>query len=413
MSPLSRKFGYARNVPIKNSMDYAAESVARHQQLKGKLKVEAKESILNKDDLSTFYTPGVAAVCQAIADDDKKAWDYTWRGNTVAVISDGTAVLGLGNIGPLAAQPVIAGKALLFKEFAGIDAIPLVLHTTDEKEIVEIVKALAPNFGGINLEDIAAPRCFAIEAALQDLGIPVMHDDQHGTAVVVLAGLINACAVTAKKLGECHIVINGAGAAGIAIADIILEYVHEDQPEAVVDLIMVDSKGIISGDRTDLNEVKRMVVERTNPRKVSGDLQAALAGCHIFIGVSVADALKPEWVPLMAAHPIIFAMANPTPEIMPDKAKAKGASVVATGRSDFPNQVNNVLAFPGIFRGALDAGATKITPGMLMTAALALAREVVHPTPEAILPSPLDKGVALRVGQAVARKAFEDKVIRL
>jgi malate dehydrogenase (oxaloacetate-decarboxylating) len=394
-------------------MDYAAESVARHQQLKGKLKVEAKESILNKDDLSTFYTPGVAAVCQAIADDDKKAWDYTWRGNTVAVISDGTAVLGLGNIGPLAAQPVIAGKALLFKEFAGIDAIPLVLHTTDEKEIVEIVKALAPNFGGINLEDIAAPRCFTIEAALQDLGIPVMHDDQHGTAVVVLAGLINACAVTAKKLGECHIVINGAGAAGIAIADIILEYVHEDQPEAVVDLIMVDSKGIISGDRTDLNEVKRMVVERTNPRKVSGDLQAALAGCHIFIGVSVADALKPEWVPLMAAHPIIFAMANPTPEIMPDKAKAKGASVVATGRSDFPNQVNNVLAFPGIFRGALDAGATKITPGMLMTAALALAREVVHPTPEAILPSPLDKGVALRVGQAVARKAFEDKVIRL
>lgn len=387
-------------------MNYDEESLKRHRELKGKLEIRVKAPIETIDDLSTFYTPGIAAVSRAIAEDQSREWEYTGRGNLVAVVSDGSAVLGLGNIGPAAAQPVMAGKAALFKEFAGVDAIPIVLATQNVDEIITTVRTIAPSFGGINLEDISAPHCFTIENALQDLGIPVMHDDQHGTAVVVLAGLINSTKILGRPLNESKMVINGAGAAGTAIAIMLQEYAPG------IEVVIVDSKGIVVESREDLNDEKRAMAARTNPNRLEGSLADALIGAHIFIGVSVAGALHAELIRTMAPDPIIFAMANPVPEVYPDEARAAGAAIVATGRSDFPNQVNNVLVFPGIFRGALDAHATRITRGMFLAAAEALAHHIAEPNREHILPSPLDKGVACVVAEAVANAARSDGVIR-
>ena len=378
-------------------MNYAQLSLDEHRRLKGKLEIVSKAPLVTRDDLSTYYTPGIAAVSEAIAADSEKSWEYTMRGNTVAVISDGSAVLGLGNIGAAAAQPVMAGKAVLFKEFADIDAFPLVLDTQDTAEIIRTVRAVALNFGGINLEDIAAPRCFEIEAVLQDLGIPVMHDDQHGTAVVVAAGLLNALRVVGKQMKNCRIVINGAGAAGTAIAQLLGEQAKE--------IVVLDSKGIISLDRTDLNKEKQKLAASTNPGKLNGSLTEALDGADVFIGVSKANVLSAELAQTMAKGAIVFALANPVPEIMPDEAAAAGVAVIATGRSDFPNQVNNVLAFPGIFRGALDARAKRITPHMLQAAVQALASAISEPTATCILPSPLDKTVAKAVAEAVKEAA--------
>jgi malate dehydrogenase (oxaloacetate-decarboxylating) len=393
-------------------MDYAQLSLQRHRELKGKLSVIPKQPIRTRDDLSTFYTPGIAAVSRAIAENPDNIWEYTIRGNTVAVVSDGTAVLGLGDIGPEAAQPVMAGKAVLFKEFADIDAFPLVLRTGSTEELIATIKALAPSFGGINLEDIAAPRCFAVETALQDLGIPVMHDDQHGTAVVVVAGLINACRVTGKDLAGAKIVMNGAGAAGVAITKLLTAYLKETAPGQPLDLIAVDRTGIIHPGRENLNASKAELATLTNPRRLSGSLADALRGADIFLGVSTANALSAELVPTMAAEPIIFAMANPVPEIMPDTARKSGAALVATGRSDYPNQVNNVLAFPGIFRGALDCGAVRITQGMLLAAARALAGHLPQPDQDHILPDPLDRSVAHNIARAVAAQARKEGVCR-
>lgn len=386
-------------------MDYAAHSLAEHERLKGKLELRSKAPLTTKEDLSTFYTPGIAAVSSAIAEDPAAAWKYTWRGNTVAVISDGSAVLGLGNIGALAAQPVMAGKAAIFKEFAGIDAVPIVLDTQDPEELIKTIRYLAPSFGGINLEDIAAPACFAIETALQDLGIPVMHDDQHGTAVVAAAALKNACTATGRS-GALRVVINGAGAGGTAIAEMLLTIFPE------IKIIMVDSKGIISSVRHDLNEEKQQLRARTNPDDIAGGLVDALNDADVFIGVSRAGALPAEHIARMAANPIIFALANPVPEIMPEDAKTAGAAVVATGRSDYPNQVNNALAFPGIFRGALDAGAIRITKGMLAAAVDALASFVKEPDANRLLPGALEPGVTTAVAQAVAQAARSENVTR-
>lgn len=388
-------------------MDYAQESLNRHRLLRGKLSITPKAPLINRDDLSAFYTPGIAAVSKAIAEEPAKSWEYTWRGNLVAVISDGSAVLGLGNIGAEAAQPVMAGKSLLFKEFAGIDAVPIVLDTQDTDEIVATVRHLAPTFGGINLEDISAPRCFAVEAALQDLGIPVMHDDQHGTAVVVLAGLMNAMKVTGKDLAACRIVISGAGAAGTAIANIL-----NSHTSGGAEILVLDRTGVIVEGREKLNEAKAHLASITNRGFVKGGLAEALDGADIFIGVSQAGLLTGDLIGRMGKDPVIFALANPVPEIMPDEARQAGAAVVATGRSDFPNQVNNVLAFPGIFRGALDAGATCITENMLTAAANALAEATGEVSVDRILPNPLDRTVAGKVAEAVRNQAEFDGVLR-
>jgi len=375
--------------------DIYQDSLELHRRLRGKLAVKSKAELRDRRDLSLAYTPGVAAVSQAIAADPRLAYEYTMKRNSVAVISDGSAVLGLGNIGPEAALPVMEGKAVLFKEFAGIDAIPLCLATQDAAEIIRTVKLIAPVFGGINLEDISAPRCFEIEERLiEELDIPVMHDDQRGTATVVLAGLINALKVRQIDAATARLVINGAGAAGTATARLLLEFGFRD-------VTVCDSRGIIGPGRADLNAPKRRLAEKTNPRRLAGGLAEALEQADVFIGVSVKNALPPELVHKMRPGPIIFAMANPVPEIMPDEARAAGASVVATGRSDFPNQVNNVLAFPGIFRGALDNGVRRITSSMLIAAARNLAAAVPEPAAERILPDTLDRGLAARVAAAV------------
>jgi malate dehydrogenase (oxaloacetate-decarboxylating) len=330
-----------------------------------------------------------------VADHPEKTRDYTWLNNCVAVISDGSAVLGLGNIGPYGALPVMEGKCMLFKHFGGIDAVPIVLNVHSADEIVKTVKAIAPSFGGINLEDIAAPICFEVEKRLIDaLPIPVMHDDQHGTAIVVLAGLINATKLTGKKLGNCKIAIVGAGAAGVAISKLLYKYA---KPE----IIAVDSKGIVSRRRKDLNESKKLLLKFTNPHNISGSLADAVVGADIFIGVSKPGLLTSTMIKTMAADPIIFAMANPTPEILPDLARAAGAAVVATGRSDFPNQVNNVLAFPGIFRGALDNQVNKITDEHKIAAAEAIAGLVKQPTVDHIIPSVLNKQLASTVAKVI------------
>ncbi|MCD1144340.1 NAD-dependent malic enzyme [Kocuria sp. LUK] len=367
----------------------------------GKLSVVSKSPLATRRDLSIAYTPGVAEVSRAVAADPAKAHTHTWAGRLVAVVSDGSAVLGLGDIGPAASLPVMEGKAALFKEFGGLDSIPIVLDTQDVDEIVRTVKLLRPSFGAVNLEDIAAPRCFEIEARLiEELDIPVMHDDQHGTAVVVLAALLNAAALVGKDLAGLKVVIAGAGAAGIAITEILLA-------QGIEDVVLMDSRGIVSRERDDLNEIKAGYAARTNPRGLIGGPKDALQGADVFVGVS-GGKIPEEHLTELAEDAIVFALANPDPEIMPDVA-AKYASVVATGRSDFPNQINNVLAFPGIFRGALDAGARRITAAMKLAAAKAIAAiaEQDGLAPGHIVPSALDPRVAPAVAEAVAAAAQE------
>ncbi len=360
----------------------------------------------SRDDLSLAYTPGVARPCEVISDNPEEAYKLTLKGNSVAVISDGSAVLGLGNIGPLAALPVMEGKALLFREFAKIDAWPICLDTNDPIKIIETCRIIAPSFGGINLEDISAPRCFEIEEALQGLGIPVFHDDQHGTAIVLLAGLINSAKVVDKKISALRVVINGAGAAGTAIAKLIAGVgIGKSSINPVADVLICDSRGIISKDRRDLNPEKTSLLEFSNKGEVKGSLQDALHDADVFIGVSRGNLLNADDISVMAENPIIFGMANPVPEIMPEEAAKGGAAVVGTGRSDFPNQVNNVLVFPGIFRGALDARASAITPEMKVAAALALANIVEMPNAKMILPHPLDRTVAPEIAKHVRAAA--------
>ncbi|MBM4404748.1 MAG: NADP-dependent malic enzyme [Chloroflexi bacterium] len=375
-------------------MNYGELSIKRHRETKGKVAIVSKMPLETIEDLSVAYTPGVAAVSLAIAAEKSLSFELTNRANTVAVVSDGTAVLGIGDQGPLGAMPVMEGKAILFKNLAGVDAIPICLDTKDPAEIVKTVRYLAPSFGGINLEDIAAPKCFEVEEALQDLGIPVFHDDQHGTAVVTLGGLINALAITGKKIKDVKIVMSGAGAAGWATTKILLD-------SGARDITLVDTKGTIHKGRTDLTPVKKKMLEVTNPRDIRGGIADALKGADVFIGVSAAGIVTPEMVRSMNKDPIIFAMANPVPEIMPDLAKKAGAAIVGTGRSDFANQINNCLAFPGIFRGALDVRAPRITSRMKVEAAKALAALVKRPTPEKVIPWALDKTVVPAVAQAV------------
>ncbi|MSR85964.1 NAD-dependent malic enzyme [Candidatus Woesearchaeota archaeon] len=387
-------------------MDYKIESLRIHEVQRGKLAIVSKVPLTNKEELSVAYTPGVAAVCEAIAQDKEKVYTHTIKANTVAVISDGSAVLGLGNIGAFAALPVMEGKAILFKEFANIDAFPICLVSQDPRLTILTVKNIAPGFGGINLEDIKAPECFIIEEALQDIGIPVMHDDQHGTAIVVLAALINALKVKKKNISETRIVINGAGSAGIAVTKLLLSYGGNGTY-----ITVCDTKGMIYFGREDFsnNPQKGEMSMKTNTSRKKGDLAEALKGADIFIGVSKKDLVTKEMVQSMAKHPVIIAMANPDPEILPADAKEAGAYIIATGRSDFPNQVNNALAFPGIFRGALDVRATRITEKMKVAAAEAIASLVEKPTPQEIIPSLLNKDVAPKVAGAVMR-AWEEEM---
>lgn len=382
--------------------DFNKESLELHKKHKGKIEVVSKIEVNTTDDLSRVYSPGVAAPCLAIADDVSLAYDLTIKGNTIAVVSDGTAVLGLGNIGPEASIPVMEGKAMLFKKFANVDAFPICLNTTVSSEIIETVKRIAPVFGGVNLEDISAPRSFEVESALQDIGIPVFHDDQHGTAIVALAGILNSCKVLGKNLSDLKIVINGAGAAGIAISR-LLRCISIDPNVCipVKQVLVCDSKGIIHKNRTNLNPVKIELLNYSNPENIEGTLKDAIKGADVFIGVSVANILTAEDIKTMAKNPVIFALANPDPEIMPEEALKGGAAIIATGRSDYPNQVNNVLAFPGIFRGALDCRAKRITPKMKIAAAYAIADCVMQPDREHIIPKSLNKQIASKVAEAV------------
>ncbi len=377
-------------------MDYSQEALRKHKELKGKIGLQLKDQLDSKDKLSTYYTPGVGAVSTYVAEHPAEARDYTWLNNCVAVISDGSAVLGLGNIGPLGALPVMEGKAMLFKHFAGIDAVPIVLDVHSADEIVAAVKAIAPSFGGINLEDIAAPICFEVEDRLKaELGIPVFHDDQHGTAIVVLAGLINAMKVTRRQLNDCRITCVGAGAAGTAI----IKLLHKYAPKA--EILIVDSQGIISKNRTDLNAEKTALLTFTNQGNINGSLEDALSGADIFIGVSKAGLLTADLVQTMTKDPVIFAMANPVPEILPEVAKQAGVAIMATGRSDFPNQVNNALAFPGIFRGALDNNVSAITDDHKIAVAEVIAGLVANPTAEEIIPSVLDERLAPEISKVI------------
>lgn len=373
------------------------KALKMHEQWNGKLETTAKAHVDTREDLAIAYTPGVAEPCKVIAEDPEAAYKYTIKANTVAVVSDGSAVLGLGNIGALAAMPVMEGKAVLFKEFGGVNAVPICLDTQDTEEIIRTVVNIAPAFGGINLEDISAPRCFEIETRLKELlNIPVFHDDQHGTAIVVLAGIINALKVTGKKKEDCRVVINGAGSAGIAIAKLLLTYGFSH-------IIICDSKGIISRSADNLTPVKEEIARVTNPEDLKGTLADALKGADIFVGVSAPGVVTEDMVASMNKDAILFALSNPVPEIMPDLAKAAGAKVVGTGRSDFPNQVNNVVAFPGIFKGALEGRASQITEEMKLAAAEAIAGLVADDelNEDNILPQPFDPRVADTVSQAV------------
>ena len=382
------------------------QSLDLHARLKGKIEIRPKAPVVSRKDLSLAYTPGVAEPCRRIAAESREAWKYTIKGNCVAVVTDGSAVLGLGNIGPLAALPVMEGKAMLFKRFAGIDAFPICLDTQDQDEIVSVVRNISPVFGGINLEDISAPRSFFIEQHLQDLGIPVFHDDQHGTAIVVLAALINACRVLNKKLSTLRIVISGAGAAGIAIARFLRCRNHEgDMCIPVKDLIVCDSRGIIHSERRDLNFAKKELLRYSNPSGMSGSLKDAVKGRDVFIGVSAGNLLNADDIGTMSEDPVVFALANPVPEIMPEEALKGGAAIAATGRSDFPNQINNLLCFPGIFRGALDARAASITSKMKIAAAHAIAGCVEKPATTDIIPFALDEHVVSEVARAVKEAA--------
>lgn len=382
----------------------AEKALELHKEWKGKISTEAKCEVKTREDLALAYTPGVAEPCKVIHEDPKEAYTYTLKQNTIAVVSDGSAVLGLGNIGPEAAMPVMEGKAVLFKEFGGVNAFPICLKTQDVDEIVETVQRLEPTFGGINLEDISAPRCFEIERRLKEtMNIPVFHDDQHGTAIIVLAGVINSLKLTGKKKEDCRIVVNGSGAAGIAISKLLLRYGFRH-------LVICDSKGIISRDRENLNWIKKEMLEVTNLDNQNGTLADALVGADIFIGVSAPNSVTEEMVRSMNKDAILFAMANPVPEIMPDLAKAAGARIVGTGRSDFPNQVNNVLVFPGIFKGALEGKARQITEDMKLAAAEALAGIVPDEelNEEFILPEAFNPKVSEVVSAVVRENITEE-----
>jgi len=376
-------------------MDYNKLALELHEKYKGKITTSLRDKEeLNRDKLSAYYSPGVGAVSQAIAENPADLPKYTWTNNLVAVISDGSAILGLGNLGPKAAMPVMEGKALLFKHFADVDAVPIVLDIHEPEEIIATVKAIAPSFGAINLEDIAAPRCFEIEERLKaELDIPVFHDDQHGTAVVVLAGLINAAKLTGRNLADCKFVVIGAGAAGTAIIKLLNLY-------GAKNIVAVDSRGIVGKSRTDLNAEKTALLEYVDASQ-SGSIEDAITDADVFIGVSRAGLLTPELVQKMTKDPIVFALANPVPEIMPDVAKQAGVAIIGTGRSDFPNQVNNSLAFPGIFRGALDHGVKKITDQHKLAAAEALANLVENPTVDKVVPTAFDKGVVEAVANVI------------
>ncbi|MDE5604300.1 MAG: NAD-dependent malic enzyme [Eubacterium sp.] len=390
-------------------MDYRKESLKLHGEWKGKVEVVARAKVNDKDALSLAYTPGVAEPCLAIQDDYKKSWDLTRRWNMVAVITDGTAVLGLGDIGPEAGMPVMEGKCVLFKEFGDVDAFPLCVRTKNVDEFVQTVYNISGSFGGINLEDIAAPRCFEIEQKLKEMcDIPIFHDDQHGTAVVVSAALINATKLTGKPLSECKAVINGSGAAGIAIAKLLMSL-------GLRDVILCDRTGAIYEGREGLNASKEDIAKVTNREMTKGTLKEAVVGTDVFIGVSAPGVLTQEMIKTMNADPIVLAMANPTPEIMPDEAKAAGAKIVGTGRSDFPNQINNVVAFPGIFRGALDVRASQITENMKIAAAYAIASLVDDKdlNPDYILPYAFDERIKDTVASAVAEAAKKDGVARI
>lgn len=394
-----------------SSLSVQEQAIELHKKHQGKLEVCSKIPVKNRADLSVVYTPGVAEPSRVIAKNPSLSFDLTWRGRTVAVVSDGSAVLGLGNIGPEAALPVMEGKAILLKEFGGVDAIPLVINTQDSAEIIRFVQQIAPNFSGINLEDISAPRCFEIENALQDLGIPVFHDDQHGTAVAVTAALQNAAKVVKKDFKKLRVAILGSGAAGIAIAKMLLGIECDSnectlQPGSemrVADVILVDSKGIVSSDRKDLNDQKKIIAQHSNVEKQSGSASDAVRDCDVVIGVSGPGTLTQDMVRSMSSQPIVFAMANPTPEIMPEEAKSAGAAVVATGRSDFANQINNVLVFPGIFRAVIDGRLERITLADKQAAVRALAEMVTDPSAENIIPDPFTPGLAEIVAQSILK----------
>ena len=387
-------------------MDYSKESLKKHYEWKGKLEVTSRAKVQNKQDLSLAYTPGVAAPCLAIKDNPELSYSLTRRWNTVAVVTDGSAVLGLGNIGPEAGMPVMEGKCVLFHEFAGIDAIPICIKSQDVDQIVSAVYNISPSFGGINLEDISAPRCFEVEARLKQLcDVPVFHDDQHGTAIVLAAALKNALKVVKKDISTARLVINGAGSAGIAIAEFLLSL-------GATDLIVCDKLGVID-DSDRFNFAQNALAKRTNPRGGKGTLADAINGADAFIGVSAKDVLSQDMVRSMNADPIVFAMANPNPEIDPKLALEAGARIVATGRSDLPNQINNVLAFPGIFRGALDARATDINEAMKIAASNALASLVENPSESNIIPEPFDKRVVETVAKAVKDAAVASGVAKL
>ncbi len=390
-------------------MNISEESLQKHYELGGKIEVVSRAPLADRHDLSVLYTPGVAAPCLEIEKDPDKSWELTRRSNLVAVITDGSAVLGLGNIGPEAGMPVMEGKCLLFKELGGVDAFPLCIRSNDVDEIVDTISLIAGSFGGINLEDISAPRCFEIEKKLKEkLDIPVFHDDQHGTAVIVLAGIINAMKFTGKKKENCRIVINGAGSAGIAICRLLLRYGFDD-------IIMCDRFGILSGDDTALRDAHAEIAKVTNREKIHGKLADAMVGADIFVGVSAPGVVSADMIRSMANDPIVFAMANPTPEIMPDEAIAAGAAVVGTGRSDFPNQINNVMAFPGIFRGALDVRAREINEEMKLAAAFAIAGTLpeCEMRRDRIVPDTLDPQVFRNVSDAVKKAAIETGAARL
>lgn len=390
-------------------MNYFEESLKLHEKHKGKIEVISKIKVETREDLSLAYTPGVAEPCRKIHENEEDVYKYTSKGNIVAVVTDGTAVLGLGDIGPKAALPVMEGKSILFKEFADVDAFPICLDTKNVDEIVNAVKLIAPGLGGINLEDIGAPRCFEIEEKLKKiLDIPVFHDDQHGTAIVVLAGLINALKIVNKKIEDINIVINGAGAAGTAISNLLLS-------AGAKNIIVCDRTGAIYKEREKMNEAKLILAQTTNLGSKRGSLADVLVGADVFIGVSSADSVKPEMVRSMNKDAIILAMANPTPEIMPDLAKEAGARIIGTGRSDFPNQINNVLVFPGVFRGALDVRAKEINEEMKLAAAYAIAGyiDAKDLNEDNIIPSALDKGVAQVVAKAIADAAYKSGAARI
>lgn len=389
-----------------NIEEIKQKALELHEKNQGKLEVVSKVKVNDAMDLALAYTPGVAEPCKKIHEDNELAYKYTNKGNMVAVVTDGSAVLGLGNIGGIAGMPVMEGKSVLFKEFGNVDAFPICLNTQDTEEIISTVKAISPSFGGINLEDIAAPRCFEIEKRLiEELDIPVFHDDQHGTAVIVLSAVINALRIVKKDISDVKIVISGAGAAGIAISNLLTLAGAKNN-------LILNSRGIIDPDDEKLDEARREIARTTNPNKVKGDLKTAMENADIFIGVSAPGILTKEMVSSMNHDAIVLAMANPVPEIYPDEAKEAGARVVGTGRSDYPNQVNNVLVFPGIFRGALDAKADKITDDMKLSAAYAIAHMVEQPTEERILPEAFNKDVARNVANAVRKSWEEKKVIK-